>query len=160
MIEKVNFTLNGKSVTLETDTSQLLLWVLRTDFALTGTKYGCGIGFCGSCTVLVDGIAERSCALTLKQINGKKITTIEGLAQNETLHPVQEAFIKHDAQQCGFCTPGMIMNAVGLLNTIPNPSHQQIIDGMNDNLCRCGSYNNITKAIESVAQEMKGGNRS
>jgi aerobic-type carbon monoxide dehydrogenase small subunit (CoxS/CutS family) len=154
MIEKINFYLNEIPVELVTDSSQTLLWVIRTDFNLTGTKHGCGIGFCGSCTVLVDGIAERSCGLTLKQINGKRVTTIEGLEQNNKLHPVQEAFLKQDAQQCGFCTSGMIMNAVGLLNTIPNPNHQQIIDGMNDNLCRCGSYNDITKAIKMAAQEI------
>ncbi len=154
MTEKINFYLNGRPVELETDPSKTLLWVLRTDFDLTGTKHGCGIGFCGTCTILVDGIAERSCSLTLKQINGKKITTIEGLEQDNKLHPVQEAFIKQDAQQCGFCTPGMIMNAVGLLNTIPNPSHQQIIDGMNENLCRCGSYNDITAAIKIAAKEL------
>jgi len=158
MTEKINFYLNGKSVELETEASKTLLWVLRTDFDLTGTKHGCGIGFCGSCTILVDGIAERSCSLTLKQINGKKITTIEGLEQDNKLHPVQEAFIKQDAQQCGFCTPGMIMNAVGLLNSIPNPTHQQIIDGMNENLCRCGSYNDITAAIKLAAKELNAHN--
>jgi carbon-monoxide dehydrogenase small subunit len=158
MTEKINFYLNGKPVELETEASKTLLWVLRTDFDLTGTKHGCGIGFCGSCTILVDGIAERSCSLTLKQINGKKITTIEGLEQDNKLHPVQEAFIKQDAQQCGFCTPGMIMNAVGLLNSIPNPTHQQIIDGMNENLCRCGSYNDITAAIKLAAKELNAHN--
>ncbi|MDP2087798.1 MAG: (2Fe-2S)-binding protein [Flavobacteriaceae bacterium] len=159
MKEKIKFSLNGRPIELETDTSQTLLWVIRTELGLTGTKHGCSIGFCGTCTILVDGIAERSCSLTVKKIEGKNVTTIEGLAQDGKLHPVQESFIRHDAQQCGFCTPGMIMNAVGLLNTIPNPSHKQIINGMNDNLCRCGSYNSITKAIESAAQEMKGGNK-
>ncbi len=154
MSEQIKFTLNGKSVTLETDTSQLLLWVLRTEFGLTGTKYGCGIGFCGSCTILIDGVAERSCNLTLKDIANKNVMTIEGLAQGGKLHPVQESFILHDAQQCGFCTPGMVMNAVGLLNAIPNPSQQQIIDSMNDNLCRCGAYNSITKAIETASKEI------
>lgn len=155
MTETINFYLNGKAVSLEADPTQTLLWVIRTEFDLTGTKHGCGIGFCGSCTVLVDGIAERSCSLTLAQIKGKKITTIEGLAVNNQLHPIQESFIQHDAQQCGFCTSGMIMNAVGLLNQIPSPSHQQIIDGMNENLCRCGSYNSITKAIAYVVNEIK-----
>lgn len=157
MVEKIKFSLNGKPIALETDTSQILLWVIRTELGLTGTKHGCGIGFCGSCTILVNGVAERSCGLTLKQIAGKEITTIEGLEKDGQLHPMQESFIKHDAQQCGFCTPGMVMNAVGLLNTIPNPNHQQIIDGMNDNLCRCGSYNRITKAVEEAATEMKRG---
>lgn len=156
MVEQIKFTLNGKAVVLKTDTSQLLLWVIRTELGLTGTKYGCGIGFCGSCTILVDGVAERSCTMKVKAIAGKTVTTIEGLAIDGTLHPVQKSFIKHEAQQCGFCTPGMVMNAVGLLNSIPDPNRQQIIDGMNDNLCRCGSYNNITTAIENAANEMKG----
>ena len=156
MTEKIKFKLNGKSVELDTDSSQLLLWVLRTEFGLTGTKYGCGIGFCGSCTVLIDGVAERSCNKTLKEIAHKNITTIEGLASDGELHPIQKSFILHDAQQCGFCTSGMVMNAAGLLNETPNPTHQQIINGMNDNLCRCGSYNAITKAIKSAAKEMNG----
>lgn len=154
-MENIEFYLNGNLVKLVTDSSRILLWVIRTEYNLTGTKHGCGIGFCGSCTVLVDGIAERSCSLTLKQINGKSITTIEGLSQNNTLHPIQKAFIEHDAQQCGFCTPGMIMNAAGLLNLIPDPTPQQIIDGMNNNLCRCGSYNTITAAIQTAADELK-----
>lgn len=155
MVEQIKFTLNGKVVVLKTDTSQILLWVIRTELGLTGTKHGCGIGFCGTCTILVDGVAERSCSMKVKDIAGKTVTTIEGLALDGELHPVQKSFIKHDAQQCGFCTPGMVMNAVGLLNSIPNPNRQQIIDGMNDNLCRCGSYNNITTAIENAAKEMQ-----
>lgn len=151
MIEQINFKLNGKSVHIETDSSQLLLWVLRTEFGLTGTKYGCGIGYCGSCTVLIDGVAERSCSKTMKEIAHKSITTIEGLENNGELHPVQQAFIKHDAQQCGFCTPGMVMNAVGLLNENPNPQRRDIIVGMNENLCRCGSYNYIVDAVETAA---------
>lgn len=156
MNEQINFILNGKSVSIEIDSSQLLLWVLRTEFGLTGTKYGCGIGFCGSCTVLIDGVAERSCSKTIKEIAHKNITTIEGLATEGELHPVQKSFIKHDAQQCGFCTPGMVMNAVGLLNENPNPIRKEIIAGMNENLCRCGSYNNIIEAIETAAIEING----
>ena len=157
MKEKIQFTLNGKSVELETDTSQTLLWVLRTELGLTGTKHGCGIGFCGACTILVNGAAERSCTMTVKDIAGKKVTTIEGLALDDKLHPVQESFIEHEAQQCGFCTSGMIMNAVGLLTSNPNPDRKQIIEGMDGNLCRCGAYNRIMMAIETAAKEIKEG---
>lgn len=157
MKEKIQFTLNGKSVGLETDASQTLLWVLRTELGLTGTKHGCGIGFCGACTILVNGAPERSCSITVKDIAGKKVTTIEGLALDQKLHPVQESFIEHEAQQCGFCTSGMIMNAVGLLNANPNPDRKEIIEGMNDNLCRCGAYNRILLAIETAAKEINGG---
>jgi aerobic-type carbon monoxide dehydrogenase small subunit (CoxS/CutS family) len=160
MKEKIQFTLNGKSVELETDLSQTLLWVLRTELGLTGTKHGCGIGFCGACTILVNGVAERSCSMTVKDIGGKKVTTIEGLALNDKLHPVQEAFIEHEAQQCGFCTSGMIMNAVGLLTSNPNPDRNQIIEGMDSNLCRCGAYNRIMLAIETAAKEIKEGAKS
>jgi aerobic-type carbon monoxide dehydrogenase small subunit (CoxS/CutS family) len=160
MKEKIQFTLNGKSVELETDLSQTLLWVLRTELGLTGTKHGCGIGFCGACTILVNGVAERSCSMTVKDIGGKKVTTIEGLALNDKLHPVQEAFIEHEAQQCGFCTSGMIMNAVGLLTSNPNPDRNQIIEVMDSNLCRCGAYNRIMLAIETAAKEIKEGAKS
>lgn len=159
MKEKIQFTLNGKSVELETDTSQTLLWVLRTELGLTGTKHGCGIGFCGACTILVNGAAERSCTLAVKDISGKKLITIEGLALDDKLHPVQESFIEHEAQQCGFCTSGMIMNAVGLLASNPNPDRKQIIEVMDSNLCRCGSYNRIIMAIETAAKEINGGTK-
>lgn len=159
MKEQIQFTLNGKSVELETDTEQTLLWVIRTELGLTGTKHGCGVGLCGACTILVDGVAERSCSMTVKEIAGKKVTTIEGLAPEGNLHPVQKSFITHEAQQCGFCTSGMIMNAVGLLNENPNPDRNEIIEGMNDNLCRCGAYNRITRAIETAAKEMNGGTK-
>lgn len=157
MSEQIKFILNGKKIKIETDTSQTLLWFLRTELGLTGTKYGCGVGICGSCTIIVDGKAERSCNLTVKEIAGKKLTTIEGLEQGSKLHPVQKSFIMHEAQQCGFCTSGMIMTAVAFLKDNPRPSRGQIIDAMNDNLCRCGAYNRITKAIESAANEMNGG---
>lgn len=159
MKETIQFTLNGKSVELETDTSQTLLWVLRTELGLTGTKHGCGIGHCGACTILVNGAAERSCSITVKDISGKMVTTIEGLALDGKLHPVQESFIEHEAQQCGFCTSGMVMNAVGLLNENPNPDRKEIIEGMNDNLCRCGAYNRITMAIETAAKQINGGSK-
>lgn len=159
MNEKIRFTLNGKSIEIETDTSQNLLGFLRTELGLTGTKFGCGIGFCGACTILVDGMAVRSCGSTVKEIEGTKVTTIEGLSDGVELHPLQKSFLLHDAQQCGFCTSGMIMNAYELLTINPNPNVNDIIDGMNNNLCRCGSYNRIIKAVESAAKEMNGGNK-
>ncbi len=112
MNDAITFTLNGKSVTLDADSDRSLLWVLRTDYGLTGAKYGCGEGLCGSCTVLVDNEARRSCQLTLADVNGSSVTTIEGLANNGSLHPVQQAFIDEEALQCGYCTPGMILTAV------------------------------------------------
>jgi len=159
MKEKIKFSLNGKSIELDTDTSQILLWVLRTDLGLTGTKFGCGVGFCGACTILVDGVAQRSCGMAVKEIEGKKVVTIEGLAEGEKLHPVQKAFLKHEAQQCGFCTSGQIMNAVALLKENPKPDRKRIIEGMNGNLCRCGAYNRIIEAVETASKEINGGNR-
>lgn len=158
MKEKIEFTLNGKSIEVETDTSQILLGFLRTELGLTGTKFGCGIGFCGACTIIVDGNAVRSCGTTVKEVEGTKVTTIEGLSHGEELHPIQKSFLLHDAQQCGFCTSGMIMNAYELLTINPNPNVNDIINGMNNNLCRCGSYNRIIKAVETAAKEMNGGN--
>jgi carbon-monoxide dehydrogenase small subunit len=155
MEETIVFQLNGKKTEVRIDPSQTLLSVLRNHFGLTGTKYGCGMGFCGSCTVLVDNQAERSCALSVGEIAGKKVTTIEGLAQNGKLHPVQEAFVEHDALQCGYCTPGMIMNATGLLLKNPDPSEMQIREGMEDNLCRCGAHVRILAAVQTAAKEMK-----
>ena len=157
MREKIQFTLNGKSTELETDTSQILLWVLRTELGLTGTKFGCGVGFCGACTILVDGVAQRSCGMAVKEIEGKAVVTIEGLADGEKLHPVQKAFVEHEALQCGFCTSGQIMNAVALLKEDPKPNRKRIIEGMNGNLCRCGAYNRIIAAVETASKEMNGG---
>lgn len=157
MKEKIEFELNGKKVSAELDKTQNLLWVLRTYFNLTGTKYGCGEGYCGACTVLIGNEAVRSCATTVGEVSGKSVVTIEGLANGEELHPVQKAFVDHDALQCGYCTPGMIMNAVGLLNQNPNPSKEEIIWGMEDNLCRCGAHNRIIDAIQSAAVEINGG---
>lgn len=155
MSEKIKFTLNGKEVAVEMDPAKKLLWVLRTHFNLTGTKYGCGEGYCGSCTVLIDNSASRSCATTIGEVAGKKVVTIEGLSDGEKLHPVQQAFVNHDALQCGYCTPGMIMNAVGFLNNTPNPTRQDIIYGMEDNICRCGAHNRILDAIEEAAEIIK-----
>ena len=157
MEETISFQLNGKKTKVLIDPGQTLLWVLRNYFGLTGTKYGCGMGFCGSCTVLIDKEPVRSCQLPVRDVAGKKVVTIEGLAKKGQLHPVQKAFIEHDALQCGFCTPGMIMNATGLLLKNPAPTRQEIIDGMEDNLCRCGAHVRIIEAVNTAAKEMKGG---
>ncbi len=154
MRETIEFTLNGEPVSLDTDGDRILLWVLRTDLELTGTKYGCGIGLCGSCTVLVDGEAERSCALPLRAVRGREVVTIEGLAGGEVLHPLQEEFAERGALQCGYCTPGMLMNAAGLLNGNPHPSREEIVDGMEGNLCRCGAHKRIIEAIDAASKRM------
>jgi aerobic-type carbon monoxide dehydrogenase small subunit (CoxS/CutS family) len=160
MEEKLSFTLNGKKTEVLIDTSLTLLWVLRNHFGLTGTKYGCGTGFCGACTVLIDDEPFRSCMLPVADVAGKSVVTIEGLEKNGSLHPVQKAFIEHDALQCGFCTPGMILTAVALLLKNPSPTKQQIIEGMEDNLCRCGAHNRIIDAVETAAKEIKEGRKS
>jgi len=157
MEETISFQLNGKKTELLIDTSQTLLWVLRNHFGLTGTKYGCGMGFCGSCTVLIDQEPVRSCNLALGEVKGKSIVTIEGLAKDGKLHPIQKAFVEHDALQCGFCTPGMIMNATGLLMKNPSPTTEEIKAGMEENLCRCGAHVRIVEAVKTAAEEMKGG---
>jgi len=157
LIKKINFKLNGEPVELTTDTDRLLLWVLRTDLGLTGTKYGCGINYCGACTVLVDDEAVRSCQTTIKEIVNKNVVTIEGLSENGNLHPLQKAFADHDAMQCGFCTPGMILSAYSFLQKNPRPTTVEILSGMNDNLCRCGAHNRIIQAIHSAAEKMEGG---
>jgi aerobic-type carbon monoxide dehydrogenase small subunit (CoxS/CutS family) len=152
MKKSLRFRLNGQPATLDTDEDRTLLWVLRTDLGLTGTKYGCGLGVCGSCTVVVDGRAVRSCQTTLKDIDGAEVTTIEGLARDGALHPLQQAFVDHGGMQCGFCTPGMIMNAYGLLLEDPRPSREKVIDAMEGNLCRCSAYKRILEAIDSVSR--------
>ena len=159
MKEIVRWTLNGKPTALTVDSDRTLLWVLRTDLGLTGTKYGCGEGFCGACTVLVDGEAMRSCGIAMKEIQGKEVVTIEGLGSEEALHPLQKAFMEHDALQCGFCTSGMIMTAYSLLKTNPRPTGSEIIRGMDYNLCRCGSYDRIIRAIQSASGEMSSGRK-
>ena len=148
----VGFRLNGKPITLETDPEGRLLWVLRADLELTGTKYGCGSGYCGSCTVVVDGEAVRSCITPLGKVQDKDVKTIEGLAKNGELHPLQRAFAERGALQCGYCTPGMIMNAYGLLLETPKPSRDEIVDGMERNLCRCGAHQRIIAAIEDASK--------
>jgi aerobic-type carbon monoxide dehydrogenase small subunit (CoxS/CutS family) len=157
MEEVVRFTLNGKATEVTVDSDRMLLWVLRTDLGLTGTKYGCGEGQCGACTVLVNDQAVRSCATPVKLVQGKTVTTIEGLAQNGKLHPLQKAFMAHDALQCGFCTPGMILSAYSLLKQNPRPTEAQIREGLEGNLCRCGAHVRIIEAVRTAAAEMGGG---
>ena len=154
MKQKISFKLNQKPVTVTVNGSESLMTVLREYLDMTGTKYGCGLGECGACTVLMDQKAVRSCMLTVEDVAGKDLISIEGLSSNGNLHPIQKAFVNHDAMQCGFCTPGMIMNAYGLLLRNPKPSRTEIINGMEENLCRCGSYNRIVDAIETAAEEM------
>jgi aerobic-type carbon monoxide dehydrogenase small subunit (CoxS/CutS family) len=156
MNRTIGFRLNGKPTTLDTNVDRKLLWVLRTDLGLTGTKYGCGVGLCGACTVLVDGKAVRSCHTALESIENKDVVTIEGLAQGGKLHPMQEAFVEHGGFQCGYCTPGMIMTCVGLLHEQPAPTHDAIAKGLEQNLCRCGAHQRILAAVEAVVQG-KGG---
>ncbi|MGD8269726.1 MAG: (2Fe-2S)-binding protein [Desulfobacterales bacterium] len=157
MIETISFTLNDQPVSLSVDGDRPLLWLLRTDLGLTGAKFGCGEGLCGACTVLVNNEAVPACQMSVKAVAGSDVRTIEGLAKNGQLHPIQEAFVAHDALQCGFCTPGMILKAYGLLVSDPSPTRQQIVDGMEDNLCRCGAHVRIVEAIQTAARALKGG---
>lgn len=148
----IRFTLNGKAQQLDTEGDRPLLEVLREDLGLTGTKYGCGEGQCRACTVLLDGRAVTSCRTPVSSIAGKKITTIEGLAQNGKLHRVQQAFIDAAAMQCGYCVPGMVLTAVALLERNPKPTDAQIVEGMNGNLCRCCGYPNLIAAVKKAAE--------
>ncbi len=159
MKETISFQLNGKPVTLLVDPDRMLLWVLRTELGLTGTKYGCGEGYCGACTVIVEGEAVRSCQTPVSEVASKSVLTIEGLEAGGKLHPLQEAFVSHNVMQCGFCTSGMIMAAYGLLKEKPQPTREDIIQGMDDNFCRCGGYHRIIQAIETAAQTMRQGGR-
>lgn len=154
MKRSISFRLNGLPVSVAVHGDEPLLTVLRTYLDKTGTKYGCGIGQCGACTVLIDKEATRSCMIAIEDVADTEIVTIEGLVSNGELHPIQKAFVEIDALQCGFCTPGMIMNAYGLILNKPNPTRKEVIDGMDENLCRCGSYNRIIDAILNAANEM------
>jgi aerobic-type carbon monoxide dehydrogenase small subunit (CoxS/CutS family) len=156
MRRAVAFAVNGRPVRLDTDDERPLLWVLRSDLGLTGTKYGCGEGLCGACTVLVNEEAVRSCTTTLREVEGKKVVTIEGLGAGESLHPLQKAFVEHGAFQCGYCTSGMILSAQALLHRNPRPTDAEIVAHLDDNLCRCGSHVRILEAIRSVAASAKG----
>lgn len=150
---------NGTKHKIDADADRSLLSVLRDDLDLTGSKYGCGEGQCGACTVLIDGQATRSCITKLGAAAGKKIATIESLEKNGRLHPLQEAFIEADAFQCAYCTSGMLMSGVALLSKNPNPNEQEILRFMEGNICRCGTYPRIVTAIRKAAQSMKGGGR-
>jgi aerobic-type carbon monoxide dehydrogenase small subunit (CoxS/CutS family) len=152
-MSSLRLTVNGRAFTVDADPQTSLLSVLREQLDLTGTKYGCGEGQCGACTVLIDGKAQRSCITKMATVGQKQITTIEGLAKGDQLHPVQQAFLDEDALQCGYCTPGMIMSAVSLLKQNPHPSQSQIVEFMDGNVCRCGTYSRIIRAIQKASSE-------
>jgi aerobic-type carbon monoxide dehydrogenase small subunit (CoxS/CutS family) len=147
----IRFTLNGKARSVDTEPERPLLEVLREDLGLTGTKYGCGEGQCGACTVLLDNKAIVSCVTPVRAANGRKIVTIEGLAEGGKLHPVQQAFLDEGAMQCGYCTPGMVLRTVALLETYSRPTESQIVDGLNGNLCRCSGHHRILAAVRRAA---------
>ncbi|NVJ98685.1 MAG: (2Fe-2S)-binding protein [Alphaproteobacteria bacterium] len=151
---KINLTINGQATSFDGDGDMPLLWHLREDAGLKGTKFGCGIGSCGACTVHIDGEATRSCSIPMSSLDGANITTIEGLADGARLHAVQEAWIEEDVAQCGYCQAGQIMAAAAFLKDVPNPTDEDIDNGIN-NLCRCGTYFRIRKAIKSAAQKLQ-----
>ena len=158
-MKPISFMLNGSPRRLTVDETRMLLWVLRDDLGLTGTKFGCGESICGACTVLVDDEAVRSCVTPVGEVDGKKVVTIEGLAHDDRLHPLQEAFVQHLGYQCGYCTPGMIMGAHALLLKNPKPTRAQIVQHMETHLCRCGAHVRIFDAIESASAAKAGGAR-
>ena len=155
MDKTIRFKLNGKEVAVETSPERMLLWVLRTDLEHTGTKYGCGEGYCGFCTVLVDGKPERSCSLPVSKVERKSVLTIEGLSKGGRLHPLQQAFVDNGALQCGYCTPGMIMEAYALLLRKPNPTEAEIADALEGNICRCGTHTRIIAAVRQASAALK-----
>ena len=155
MEETVQFTLNRKPIQVSADGQRKLLWVLRYDLGLTGPKFGCGDGRCGACTVLVDGEPVKSCQVPLAQVQGKSVVTIEGLADNGKLHPVQAAFVEHDALQCGFCTPGMIMSSAALLQHNPDPTAEDARAAISGHICRCGTYPHVIAATLAAAKARK-----
>jgi aerobic-type carbon monoxide dehydrogenase small subunit (CoxS/CutS family) len=157
MIDTLRFKLNGKAVSLAVDPGRSLLWVLRYDLGLTGSKYGCGEGRCGACTVLIAGRAVRSCIMLIGQCIGNEITTIEGLERDGKLHPLQKAFLDVGAMQCGYCTPGMIMGSVALLSKKPTATSDDVVEALEGNICRCGTYARIVEAVMKAAEAMKGG---
>jgi aerobic-type carbon monoxide dehydrogenase small subunit (CoxS/CutS family) len=159
MMRVVSFTLNGKPTRLTVDETRPLLWVLRDDLGLTGSKFGCGEGVCGACTVIVDNKAIRSCVTSVGDVQGKHVLTIEGLARDGRLHPIQEAFVEHVAYQCGYCTPGMIMGAYAMLIENPKATRADIVKQLDSHLCRCGAHVRIVSAVEAAAGTMKGGAR-
>jgi aerobic-type carbon monoxide dehydrogenase small subunit (CoxS/CutS family) len=151
MSNKFSLKINGQAFSVDAAPDTKLLWVLREDLDLTGTKYGCGEGQCGACTVLIDGRAQRSCLTPISSVSTKSITTIEGLAKGDHLHPVQQAFLDEGALQCAYCTSGMIMSAVSLLNNREKPSEAEILQFMQGNICRCGTYPRIVAAIQRAS---------
>jgi len=153
---QVSLTVNGSAVTADVEPRTLLVHFLREHLSLTGTHVGCETSYCGACTVVVDGRSTKSCTMLAVQADGAEVTTIEGLASNGDLHPIQEGFWERHGLQCGYCTPGMIMSAVGLLDENPNPSEDEIRHGLEGNLCRCTGYHNIVKAVEYAAAKMRG----
>jgi nicotinate dehydrogenase subunit A len=150
----MELVVNGKHYRAQLDPERMLLWVLRDELGLTGAKYGCGEGQCGACTVLLEDTPVRSCITPVSKVAGKEITTIEGLAKNDTLHPLQQAFIEADAMQCGYCTPGMIISSAGLLNKKPRASVEEIRAGLQGNVCRCGTYPRIVAAVQMAQGRM------
>jgi aerobic-type carbon monoxide dehydrogenase small subunit (CoxS/CutS family) len=154
MPSSINLLINGQTVRVDAQPNETLLAVLREQLDLTGSKYGCGEGQCGACTVLIDGKAHRSCITPVSSVANKSVTTIEGLARGQHLHPVQQAFLDEDAMQCAYCTSGMIMSAVALLNNKRNPSDEEILQFMQGNICRCGTYPRIVSAIRKAAATM------
>jgi carbon-monoxide dehydrogenase small subunit len=155
----VSFTLNGKPTRVTVDEKRVLLWVLRDQLGLTGTKFGCGQAVCGACTVLVDNEAVRSCITSIGDVQGKQVLTIEGLARDGRLHPIQDAFVTHAAFQCGYCTPGMILGAYAMLLKNPKARRADILKEMDGHLCRCGAHQRIVQAVETAAVAMKGSAR-
>lgn len=154
MPDKIRFSLNGTTVALDAGEDRRLLWALRSEAGVTGPKYGCGEGFCGACTVLVEDAPVRSCSFPLAEVSGKKVVTIEGLAKPSALHPLQQAFIDHGAFQCGYCTSGMILTAYALLKETPHPARSEITAGLDRNLCRCGAHVRIVAAVEAASKAM------
>ena len=155
MAEPIELIVNGQKHSIQSDAGSSLLAVLRDELGLTGSKYGCGEGQCGACTVLVDGVARRSCITPLSAAAGKSILTIEGLEQSGRLHPVQQAFLEAEAFQCAYCTPGMIMSSVSLLRVTPNPSDEQIVQSLQGNICRCGTHPRIIDAVHLAAKKIE-----
>jgi len=154
---RLSFLLNGKETRVEVPPDRKFVDVLRYDLGVTGTKECCGAGECGACTILVDGRARLSCLMAAAQLQGRSVKTIEGLGTNGSLHPVQEAFIEYGAVQCGFCTPGVVLAAVHLLERNPDPTREQIREGLSGNLCRCSGYMKIVDAVEAAARKMREG---
>jgi aerobic-type carbon monoxide dehydrogenase small subunit (CoxS/CutS family) len=157
---EIGLRVNGLDVRLDADADTLLLFVLRDRLGLTGAKPGCGEGECGACTVVVGGQAVRSCITPLASVEGKDVLTIEGLEQGGRLHPLQQAFLDEGAFQCGYCTPGMIMSAYAFLATCPNPSNNDVVAALNGNICRCGTYNRIVRAVKRAAADLQQGEQA